>query len=499
MKKTELENGKLEKKHLKKLVLLHSNDLHGDFLAEEMDTRLVGGVSMLSGYVAKVRGEEEHVLYAISGDMLRGSVIDSEYKGLSTMELMNLLAPDVAAIGNHEVDYGVAHLLFLEKCARFPLINANMYLTGSQVRLFRPHWIRTIGGMKVLFIGVLTEETLAQTRQEELIGSMIDIRDAVQEIGKVCNCYRTTDIDLTVLLTHIGIEEDKKLARALNPDWGVDLIIGGHSHTFLAEPVVEAGIPIVQAADGTNQIGRFDLLVDTEKNRVESFRWKLISIEEDTCPRDSVIEQVIQNYKKETDSKYGRIVTRFEAAYTHPVRNQETELGRIFSDIFKESLGIDIMFLASGSIRSKSVPAAFRYQDLLEVFPFDEAVYGVTVTGNQLKRMLTWMLREETFSAHTEFYQLSRGIRVVYSREKREILSLEYEGKPVEEAQLFQIGLHEFHYENMGEFLKVLKEEAEANRPVRKLSTSSCDILEEWMSKKERIRDLADERIVILP
>lgn len=101
-------------KNLKKLTLLHSNDLHGDFLAERIDNKLVGGVSMLSGYINKVRAEEENVIYCIAGDMFRGSVIDAEYKGVSTIEIMNLLGPDVVTIGNHEVDYGLSHLLFIE-------------------------------------------------------------------------------------------------------------------------------------------------------------------------------------------------------------------------------------------------------------------------------------------------------------------------------------------------------------------------------------------------
>ncbi|MBQ7283558.1 MAG: bifunctional metallophosphatase/5'-nucleotidase, partial [Oscillospiraceae bacterium] len=62
----------------KKLTLLHSNDMHGDFLAENADENLVGGVSMLSGYVDKVRREEANTLYCIAGDMFRGSVIDSD-------------------------------------------------------------------------------------------------------------------------------------------------------------------------------------------------------------------------------------------------------------------------------------------------------------------------------------------------------------------------------------------------------------------------------------
>ena len=97
----------------KKLTLLHSNDLHGDFSEEKLNQKLVGGVSMLSGYVDQVRKEEKNTLYCIAGDMFRGSVIDSEFKGLSTIEIMNAIAPDVVTLGNHETDYGIAHLLFL--------------------------------------------------------------------------------------------------------------------------------------------------------------------------------------------------------------------------------------------------------------------------------------------------------------------------------------------------------------------------------------------------
>ncbi|MBP5331161.1 MAG: metallophosphoesterase, partial [Lachnospiraceae bacterium] len=99
------------------LTLIHSNDFHGDFLAKEEDGIQKGGISLLSGYVQEQREDKENVIYAIAGDMFRGSVIDSEYKGLSTIELMNRLMPDVVTIGNHEVDYGLAHLLFIEKCA----------------------------------------------------------------------------------------------------------------------------------------------------------------------------------------------------------------------------------------------------------------------------------------------------------------------------------------------------------------------------------------------
>ena len=75
----------------KKLTILHSNDLHGDFLAESLDDRLVGGVSRLSGYVNQTRRDEPNTIYCIAGDMFRGSVIDSEVRGVSTIEIMNMI------------------------------------------------------------------------------------------------------------------------------------------------------------------------------------------------------------------------------------------------------------------------------------------------------------------------------------------------------------------------------------------------------------------------
>ena len=186
-------------KNLKKLTILHSNDMHGDFMAQEKDEKLIGGVSMLSGYLNKVRKEEKNVLYTISGDMFRGNVIDSEYKGMSTIEMMNMLAPDVVTLGNHEADYGIAHLLFLEKCARFPIVNANLYLTTTGVRLFKSHYIKEIDGMKIMFIGILTEQVLSQAKQDRLVGAFVDVREAATEIGKICNVHNQRIVRRTPL------------------------------------------------------------------------------------------------------------------------------------------------------------------------------------------------------------------------------------------------------------------------------------------------------------
>lgn len=469
-------------KNLKKLVLLHSNDLHGDFLAEKVDRKLLGGVSRLSGYVRSVRLDEPNTLYCIAGDMFRGSVIDSEYRGLSTIEIMNMLEPDVVTIGNHEVDYGIAHLLFIEKCAKFPIINANFYIRTNNVRMFRPYLLKEIGGMRILFIGVLTEEVLAQTKSEGLIGSFVDINEAAREVGRICNAHNSVDVDLTVLLTHIGFESDKKLAAQLDPAWGVDLIIGGHSHTLPDAPAVVNGIPIVQAGVGTDNIGRFDIEVDTDSNRIDSYKWQIIPIDEAHCPRDPALEELIDTYKKQTDAKYGRIITRFVRPLTHPCRNRETELGDLFADILRDSLGVNIMLVGSGSIRSLKFGDIVRYNDLMECFPYDDALHMISVTGAQLKRMMLFMLRDEALDGdHTEFYQFSKNMRIKYRRADHSLVEMTVNGKPVDDSKQYTVGIQDYHFKNFEEFFSVPMEDVRKNMKPRSIATSGRDILEEYL------------------
>lgn len=484
--------------NLKKLTLLHSNDMHGDFLAEHLDSELVGGVSMLSGYLNKTRREEKNVIYAIAGDMFRGSVIDSEYKGLSTIELMNLLSPDIVTLGNHEVDYGIGHLLFIEKCAKFPIINANLFIKTNHARLFRPHHIIKADGMNILFIGILTEEVIASAKKEGVIGTFIDIGEAANEIGRICNVYKSIDIDFTVVLTHIGYEEDKKLAALLNKDWGVDLIIGGHSHTLPDAPLEINGIPIVQAGSGTNQLGRFDIVIDTDKNAIDSYTWRLIQINDDNCERDNALEDLLMNYKKETDQKYGRIVTRFSKELTHPNRYMETGLGNLIGDILKASLGLDVMLLGSGSIRTEKMGPIVLYKDLVETFPYDGSITMIKINGRQLRHMIKYFLRDEAFiGEHTEFYQVSEGLRIVYSYKDKDFKELMLNGEDVSDERTYTVGLQDFHFKNIKDFFDISMDEVSALQKPRVVATSCLDILDEYLSSANHPDKDIEGRIVI--
>lgn len=466
-------------KDLRKLTLLHSNDMHGDFMSEKIDDCLVGGVSMLSGYIDKVRNEEENVAYVIAGDMFRGSIIDSEYKGISTIEIVNMLSPDVVTLGNHEVDYGIAHLLFIEKLAKFPIINCNLYIKTNYVRLFKPYFIEEIGGIKILYIGILTEDVIAQTKQESLIGSIVDVYEAAQQVGKICNTYNKTDVDLTVLLTHIGHEEDKKLASVLDPSWGVDIIIGGHSHTFMEQPECINGILIAQAGTGSDQVGRFDLVIDKDNNCVHEWEWQAVPIDNSHCPIDEELEDIILNYHDKTHEKFARIITRFSHTLTHPQRNRETELGNLCADIMADNLGLDVMLFASGSIRKQELGPIVTFKDFKECFPFDDKIFRIKLNKSQVEKVFETIFGRDFINTHTEFYQVSKALKVRYSLKDKKIINLTLDDQPLDDHHLYSVGLQEYHFNNITDFLGITKQEVEKNSPIRVVSTSCCDVLEE--------------------
>ena len=481
---------------IKKLTILHSNDLHGDFLAEKIDEKLIGGVSMLSGYVGKVRSEEPNTIYCIAGDMFRGSVIDSEFRGISTIEIMNMLAPDVVTIGNHEIDYGIAHLLFLEKCAKFPIVNANMYITTNNTRLFKSHHIIEIDGMKILFIGILTETVLSMAKKEALIGGLVDIHDPVSEVERVCNAYNSLDIDCTVLLTHIGFEEDKLLAAQLDPALGIDIIIGGHSHTYLEKPERVNGILIAQAGMGTDQIGRFDLEIDTDSNNIRSFSWRSIPITNEYCPRDMALEDILNPYKLEAEKKYSRVITRLKRKLTHPSRYRETELGGFLADILQESLRLDIMLVGSGSIRVSEFGPIVLFSNLTDCLPYDDSVIALWVTGAQLEKMILYMLRDEVWDgAHCEFFQFSKEVRVIYDKQTHNFKGFSLCGEPIEEDKIYKIGLQYYFYLNMKDFFSVSHEDVEPNGKPRRISTSCREVLDEYLSCHQGLDHQISDRL----
>jgi len=482
----------------KKFTILHSNDMHGDFFAEISGKKgeLIGGLALLSGYINKVRREEENVLYVISGDMVQGSIIDAEYKGISTMEIMNYIAPDVVALGNHEFDYGLPHLLFLEKMANFPIVNANLYIKKYNKRLMRPYIILKKAGFDILFTGIITDKVIDSIHMDKLVGSFVSLEEASQEVGKICNAYKNDDIDLTIVLTHIGFDSDKQLAKMLKPEWGVDMIIGGHSHTVLEKPEHINNILIAQAGTGTNQIGRFDIEVNDETNSIVKYSWKAITITNELAEPDQNLTKYISSFQKEVDRKYNVIVTKFAEKLTHPKREIETTLGNLVADIFAEVSQVDIMFVGSGSIRVSELGTIVTLKDLKSCFPYDDSLNKFTITGLELKNIFSHIMRSENLDGEGECYQINSRINAVYDIEQKKLKSLLIDNLPVQNNKEYSICIQGYHMNNCENYLNISNKELTEHHPHKVVTTSAYEVLEEYLKNHQNLSSSLSNRLI---
>ena len=476
---------------------MHSNDIHGDFLAEMRgeEGKLVGGLCLLSGYINQVRSEERNVLYLVCGDMVQGSLIDSEYRGISTIEIMNYLAPDAVTLGNHEFDYGLPHMLFLEKMANFPIVNANLYIRKYNKRLMRPYHIAQMDGFDILLIGIITEDVLGHISVDRDLGTLISLEEASREIGAICNAYKNDDIDLTILMTHIGFDSDQKLAQMLDPAWGVDLIIGGHSHTILEQPAEVNGILITQAGTGTNQIGRFDIVVDDHTNSIVEWKWRLVAINSTNMAPDQGLRDFIDAYRQQVDGKYATVLCKLGREHLHPTRIVETELGNLFADAIADMSQADVALVGSGSLRKDRLGPLVTLGDLQVVFPYDDPAHVCMVSGATLRRAFASFMRPGNRTGEGEYYQVNSRVRAVYDNGRAELAELSIDGEPMTDVRTYRVALQRFHLENAHRGLGLTSEDLGQSRV---FSTSSRDLIEEWLRTHQNAVRRVEGRLAYL-
>jgi 5'-nucleotidase / UDP-sugar diphosphatase len=473
--------------------------MHGDFLAEddEKSKKHIGGLALLSAYINKVRKEEKNVFYFIAGDIVQGSLIDAEYKGTSSMEIMNYLSPDAICLGNHEFDYGLPHLLFLEKVANFPVVNANLYIKPYNRRLMRPYVVLQKDGLEILVTGIITEKVMDSLKSDNLISSFVSLEEASKEVGKITDFYKNNDIDLTIVLSHIGFDSDVEFAKMLKPEWGVDLIVGGHSHTELKEPRKENGVIIVQAYTGTNQIGRLDFVVDDDSNSIVDYKWELVKIDDSVVKPDEGLGSYIQDYQRQVDSKYNSIVCKLNWVHTHPKREIETSLGNLFADAFADIAECDVMLLASGSIRTNEMGPLITLKDLVTGYPYNDSITKFTVTGKQLRQIFSYIMRGDNRNGEGECYQVNRAVKATYDERGSRLVGLQVNGEEVVDDRNFTICLQAYHANNAGRYLSVSKEELSSIK-LKVVATASQDALQEWLRANQNTGRNVEGRLTYL-
>ena len=323
------------------------------------------------------------------------------------------------------------------------------------------------------------------------------LEDAAREVGKICNAYKNEDIDLTILLTHIGFEEDKKLAALLDPSWGVDMIIGGHSHTILEQPAEINNILITQAGTGTDQIGRFDIVVDDKTNSIAEWKWKLIPVDNNLAEPDHELEKLIDTFKEEVDRKYNRLICRMTRKLVHPVREEETELGNLFADIFAQQDKTDVVLVGSGSIRGEELGPSVTLRDLMQVYPYDGPLYKVTVTGKQLNNVFRYAMRKENrIPGESNCFQVNKSVKAVYNNAKKKLESLSINGKAMQKRNSYTLCLQEFHYKNASKSLGLAPEELTKIGDPKVITTSAQDVLEEYFSSHQHINSQVEGRLI---
>jgi 2',3'-cyclic-nucleotide 2'-phosphodiesterase (5'-nucleotidase family) len=322
------------------------------------------------------------------------------------MEVMNAVGYDAMAVGNHEFDFGLDVLERLTDSARFPFLGANAVssATGRPPPFLKPYLIKDCGALRVGIVGVITEETpviVMPGRTEKLIFE--DPREAV----RCCMAeLKGKGVNFVILLSHCGLEEDKKLASEIG---GIGVVIGGHSHDAVREPVriPSTGTLICQAGASGQYLGRLTAKVDPGRGRVGKYRYELISIKEGRCPPDPQVKSIVDKWRAKVGEKFDEVVgeslTNFKSSDVG-----ESALGDLIADSMCSATGADIAFLNSFGIRTPLLKGPISVRDVYKMMPFDNTLYTMRLTGEQIRAIL-----EQGLSLRLGIVQLA-GLRVEY-------------------------------------------------------------------------------------
>ncbi|MBC8136695.1 MAG: metallophosphatase, partial [Fibrella sp.] len=222
------------------LTLLHTNDLHGHVWHPDEPRGLV----RLASFVQQVRADMPNVLLLDAGDIIHGTPEEKAFHGMAILDAMNALRYDVATVGNHEFDFGQKVFKNALAHARFPLLSANVVeeKSGEPWGGLKPWTVLTSGGVRVGVFGLTTPTTVQIEWPRTLEG--IVFADPLAAARKAITQLRDdAKVDCVIALSHLGYEDDKKLAAAVT---GMDIIIGGHSHTMLDQQIWVNGVLIAQ-------------------------------------------------------------------------------------------------------------------------------------------------------------------------------------------------------------------------------------------------------------
>lgn len=415
--------------------LLYMNDFHGfanSYKPLGLDES-AGGIAYLAWLANDLR-KEKPTLFLAAGDMIQGSNWANLFHGKSVIELMNEMKFDAMVLGNHEFDFGQEVLKERIIEAIFPCLGANIEGFGS----VKPYVLKELKGLKVAIIGIVTDETPILTHPKNVAG--LKFLSPAETAKKYVKELRGI-ADVIIVLSHIGYHADMVLAEKVQ---GIDVIVGGDSHTKVERPVLIGKTVIVQAWEHAKALGVLDIKLQNGKMTVVNS--KLIDIKPAQLKKDDAVASIIDKYNKKIPALLydviGETETDLDGANT---RKAETNFGNLVADIVRQRSGAQAAIINGGAIRASIQKGGIKVDDIYTALPFDNYILAFKLTGKQIQEVL-----EHAISSLEEgsgrFPQVS-GLAFGYSRSKDKVSKIKdilIAGMPLEPGKLYTIGTNDF-------------------------------------------------------
>ena len=364
-----------------KVTILYSNDVHGHLLPfdDMRQGKDIGGSARNSFLIHQIKTENPNTIALTAGDFISGTPISGFFKGEVDWSVAQKMGYDAYVIGNHEFDYGQDRLREFIKTSKMPVISANIIQSDSTYFAQKPYVIIPRGKLKIAVLGLTTEGTPYETHPKNVIGlKFISATDVAAKWVPILK----KQADIVVVLSHLGYQEDINLAKAVN---GIDVIVGGHSHTKIDESTMENGTIIVQGFQWGIFLGRLDLVLDNKK--IQQHSAKLIAIN-NTVDDDKQLAAYIDSYNIKIKDFMSKPLGEAKVDLMKPsYGNADSNLACWLTDLFRERVNADVCLQNTGGVRASIPKGTVTFSDIYNVLPFENVLVLMEADGELVQQV----------------------------------------------------------------------------------------------------------------
>lgn len=336
-----------------------------------------GGFAYVAAAIRQEQRDCPHCVVLNCGDLVQGTPVSSIFQGVPIFEIANGLRFDAATFGNHEFDYGRSVVDQYLKIARYPIVAANVVDGDGKLVTGKPYVILNVAGLRVGVIGAVTA-SLYQLQLPERLGN-VRARPVVAAVRSYLPELRER-ADILVLLGHLTGPEETEVAERL-PE--VHVVISGHNHGGLKEPVVTGGQWMGRLLANGVEVGRLDLQFDPAAKKVVSSQWKRIRVDSRTIQPAADVAREIAGWESKVAAEMD--VPIGEAKRTIA----KAEMKGLIEKALCEMTGADLAFMGRGGIRDELPKGTILIRHLWNIFPFDNTVVTGRFRGAQLPASVT--------------------------------------------------------------------------------------------------------------